>query len=156
MMRTLPLRTRLTLVYGGLLFLALAMSGIAVITMLRYRLTLRMDAALDHRLQGVENFLIRETTVATEHMIPMELEEYASTQPEGHYIEVLDEKGHVLLRSAPVLPPARSRQKSFSIYGKTYRTKASASQEPIGDSVQEIGLLLLGSSPILLVLIGIT
>ena len=156
MMKAIPLRTRLTLVYGGLLFLALVISGAAVIGLLRHRLTLRLDAALDHRLQGVENFLIRETTAATEHMIPLELEEYASTQPEGHYIEVLDEKGQVLLKSAPVLPPARSRQKSFSLYGKTYRTKASASQEPIGDSVQEIGLLLLGSSPILLLLIGIT
>jgi len=155
-MRTLPLRTRLTLVYGGLLFLALAISGSAVITLLRYRLTHRMDAALDHRLQGVEKFLIRETTLATEHMIPLELEEYASTQPEGHYIEVLDERGKVLLKSAPVPPPSRSRQKSFSIYGKTYRTRASASEEPIEDSIQEIGLLLLGSLPILLVLIGLT
>ncbi len=156
MMQTLPLRTRLTLVYGGLLFLALAISGIAVVTLLQYRLTIRMDAALNHRLQGVENFLIRETTVATEHMIPVELEEYASTQPEGHYIEVLDERGKVLLKSAPVLPPARSREKSFSIYGKTYRTKASASEEPIIDSIQEIVFLLLGSSPVLLVLIGLT
>ena len=156
MMRALPLRTRLTLVYGGLLFLALAISGTAVVTLLRYRLTLRMDAALDHRLQGVENFLIRETTVATEHMIPVELEEYASTQPEGHYIEVLDEQGRVLLKSDAVLPPARSRQKTFSIYGKSYRTKASASEEPIDDSIQEIGLLLLGSSPVLLLLIGLT
>lgn len=156
MMQALPLRTRLTLVYGGLLFLALAISGIAVVTLLRYRLTIRMDAALDHRLQGVENFLIRETTVATEHMIPVELEEYASTQPEGHYLEVLDEQGKVLLKSAPVLAPARSREKSFSIYGKTYRTKASASEEPIIDSIQEIVFLLLGSSPVLLVLIGLT
>lgn len=156
MMQALPLRTRLTSVYGGLLFLALAISGIAVVTLLRYRLTIRMDAALDHRLQGVENFLIRETTVATEHMIPVELEEYASTQPEGHYLEVLDEQGKVLLKSAPVLAPARSREKSFSIYGKTYRTKASASEEPIIDSIQEIVFLLLGSSPVLLVLIGLT
>jgi len=155
-MQALPLRTRLTLVYGGLLFLALAISGIAVVTLLRYRLTIRMDAALDHRLQGVENFLIRETTVATEHMIPVELEEYASTQPEGHYLEVLDEQGKVLLKSAPVLAPARSREKSFSIYGRTYRTKASASEEPIVDSIQEIVFLLLGSSPVLLVLIGLT
>src|SRR5262245_45141168 len=107
-MTALPLRMRLTLVYGGLLFVALAVSGFGVVTLLRYRLTARMDAALDHRLQGVENFLIRETTVATEHMIPIELEEYASTQPEGHYIEVLDGRGKVLLKSATVLAPARS------------------------------------------------
>lgn len=156
MIKTLPLRVRLTLVYGGLLFLALAISGIAVVTLLRYRLTIRMDAALDHRLQGVENFLVRETTPATEHMIPVELEEYASTQPEGHYIQVLDEHGKVLLKSDGVLPPARSREKSFSIYGKIYRTKASASEEPINDSIREIVLLLLASSPILLVLIGLT
>lgn len=155
-MRTLPLRTRLTLVYSGLLFLALAISGTAVMTLLRYRLTLRMDAALDHRLQGVENFLIRETTAATEYKIPQELEEYASTQPEGHYIEVVDGQGHVVLKSDPVPLPARSREKSFSIYGKTYRTRAAASAEPIEDSIHEIGLLLLGSSPVLLALIGLT
>lgn len=155
-MRNLPLRTRLTLVYGAMLFLALVVLGTGVVTLLRYRLTARMDAALDHRLQGVENFLIRETTVATEHMIPIELEEYASTQPEGHYIEVTDERGKVLLKSAAVLPPARSREKTFSIYGKTYHTKASASEEPINDSVQEIELLFLSLSPVLLVLIGLT
>jgi heavy metal sensor kinase len=156
MMRTLPLRLRLTLVYGGLLFIALAISGSAVVTLLNYRLTVRMDAALDHRLQGVENFLIRETTLATEHMIPVELEEYASTQPEGHYIEVRDQQGKVLLTSAAVLPPARTRERSFSIYGKTYHTRAAASEEPIADSIQEVGLLLLASSPILLTLIGMT
>lgn len=156
MMHTLALRTRLTLIYGGLLFLALAVSGTAVVTLLRYRLTARLDATLDHRLQGVENFLIRETTATTEHMIPVELEEYASTQPEGHYIEVTEERGKLLLKGAPVLPPARSREKAFSIYGKTYHAKASASAEPIDESVQEVAFLLLGSSPVLLVLIGLT
>lgn len=156
MMKSLPLRTRLTLVYGGLLFLAMAVLGVGCVTLLRYRLTTRMDAALDHRLQGVENFLIRETTVSTAHMIPVELEEYASTQPEGHYIEVTDDAGKVLLKSAVVLQPARSREKTFTIYGKTYHTRASASVEPIDDSVQEIGLLFLGLSPVLLILIGLT
>lgn len=156
MTKNLPLRLRLTLVYGTLLFLAMALLGIGCVTLLRYRLAVRMDAALNHRLQGVEKFLIRETTAATEKMIPFELAEYASTQPEGHYIEVKDEGGALLLKSAAVLEPARSQEKTFTIYGKTYSAKASASAEPIDDSVQEIGLVFLGLSPILLILIGLS
>lgn len=156
MMKALPLRTRLTLIYSGLLFLAMAILGIGCMTLLRSRLESRMDAALDHRLQGVENFLLRETTAETEHMIPLELAEYASTQPEGHYIEVKQEGGALLLKSAAVQQPARSREKTFTIYGKTYHARASASSEPIDDSVQEIGLLFLGLSPILLLLIGMS
>lgn len=155
-MTALPLRMRLTLIYGGLLFFALAVSGFGVVTLLRYRLTARMDAALDQRLQGVENFLIRETTAAEVNRIPGEISEYASTQPDGQYIEVLDERGTLLHQSAPILPPARSREKSFSIYGSTYRTRASSSEEPINEAVQEMGILFLSLSPVLLVLIGIT
>lgn len=154
MKKTLPLRTRLTVVYSALLFLAMAVLGIGCMTLLRYRLTARMDAALDHRLKGVENFLIRETTISTEHLIPLELAEYASTQPEGHYIEVTGASGERLLKSDAVLHPARNRETTFTIYGKTYHAKASASAEPIADSVQEIGLLFLGLSPVLLILIG--
>lgn len=155
MIQALPIRTRLTLVYSALLFLALTISGVAVVTLMRYRLTARMDAALDHRLQGVESFLVRETTSATANLIPLELAEYASTQPEGHYIEVWEEGGLVLLKSDPVVSPVRTRKRSFSIYGKTYHTRASASEEPIIESVQEIGVLLLASSPALLALIGL-
>ena len=152
----LPIRLRLTFIYGGLLFLALVLSGAAVVTLLRLRLTARMDAALDHRLRGVENFLLRETTAATAHMIPQELEEYASTQPEGHLIEVADESGKVLLRPEQVAVPLRSRERSFSLYGHSYRTRASAAVEPIEESVQEVAVLFLWSSPLLLILIGLT
>ena len=156
MMPALPIRVRLTLVYGGLLFLALAISGTAVVTLLRYRLTARLDAALDARLQGVEAFLIRETTAASANEIPVELAEYASTQPEGRYIEVIDEEGHELLKSDRVLPPARTRDRAFVLYGKTYHTKASASEGPIRESTQEMTILLLASTPLLLILIALT
>ena len=154
MTQTLPLRLRLTLVYSALLFLALAVSGAAVTTLLRHRLTARLDSALDHRLQGVENFLVRETTAATQDTIPAELAEYALTQPEGHYIEVLDGHGKVLLKGAPVVAPVRERSKTFSLYGKEYRASASASAEPIDESIREIGWLMIGSSPLLLMLIA--
>lgn len=154
MRETVPLRTRLTLVYSLLLFLAMVVLGLGCMTLLYYRLTVRMDATLDHRLQGIENFLLRETTASSEHMIPLELAEYASTQPEGHYIEVSSHEGIVLLKSAVVLSPFRSRERTFTIYGKTYHALASASVEPIDDSLQEVALLFLGLSPFLLILIG--
>ena len=37
----LPIRLRLTLTYGGLLFLALVLSGSGVMTLLRHRLNMR-------------------------------------------------------------------------------------------------------------------
>lgn len=156
MIQSLPIRTRLTIVYGGLLFLALALSGGAVVILLRYRLYQRLDEALDRRLQGVEAFLHRETTAETAHMIPVELEEYASTQPEGHLIEVRDETGRLLLGSEPVPSPSHFRTRQFALYGRVFHTKASGSLRPVEESVQEMVYLFLGSSPILLLLIGIT
>ena len=152
----LPIRVRLTLIYSALLFLALALSGGAVVTLLRSRLNMRLDETLDRRLQGVENFLIRETTTATANKIPLELAEYASTQPEGHLIEVKDRKGNVILASDRAPYPLRSRVRTFAIYGEPYWTKASASVESVEESVQEIRFLLLWSSPLLLALIGLS
>jgi two-component system heavy metal sensor histidine kinase CusS len=152
----LPIRLRLTIIFGGLLFLALFFSGTAVITLLRQRLTARLDAALDHRLQGVENFLIRETTAQTEDTIPLELDEYASTQPEGRLIEVRVDSKRVLLKSDPVPSLARVRERVFRLYGKDYTAKAAGSLEPIEESIEEIRFLLLWSTPLLLVLIGLT
>ena len=156
MIKSLPIRTRLTVAYGGLLFLALAVSGSAVVALLRYRLCQRLDESLDRRLQGVEAFLRRETTARTADTSPVELEEYASTQPEGRLIEVRDGAGRLLLGSEPVPSPSHSRTREFTLYGRVFRTRASGSLRPIEESVQEISYLFLGSSPILLVLIGIT
>ena len=150
----LPIRLRLTFTYSALLFLALALSGGAVITLLRSRLNMRLDEALDRRLQGLENFLIRETTAATAGKIPLELAEYASTQPEGHLIEVKDRKGQLILASDRIPYASRSRTRTFAIYGESYWTKASASRESVEESVEEIRFLLLWSSPLLLALIG--
>ncbi len=152
----LAIRIRLTLIFSALLFLALALSGSAVVTILRSRLNIRLDESLDRRLQGVENFLIRETTAATANKIPVELAEYASTQPEGHLIEVTDRHGRVILASDRTPYASRSRTRSFAIYGETYWTKASASTESVEESVQEIRFLLLWSSPLLLSLIGLS
>jgi heavy metal sensor kinase len=152
----LPIRLRLTLIYGGLLFLGLVLSGTAVVTLLRQRLTARLDAALDDRLRGVETFLIRETTPETAGLIPKELAEYASTQPEGHLIDIRDSHGRVLLQGGAIPSPARTRQRSFTLYGERYQTKAAASEEPIAESVKEIRFLLVWSSPVLLVFIGLT
>ena len=127
----LPIRLRLTFTYSALLFLALALSGGAVITLLRSRLNMRLDEALDRRLQGLENFLIRETTAATAGKIPLELAEYASTQPEGHLIEVKDRKGQLILASDRIPYASRSRTRTFAIYGESYWTKASASRESV-------------------------
>lgn len=152
----LPIRLRLTLIFSALLFLALALSGGAVVTILRTRLNMRLDETLDRRLQGVENFLIRETTAATIDKIPVELAEYASTQPEGHLIEVKDRKGNVILASDRTPYRSRSRTRTFAIYGESYWTKASASIESVEESVEEIRVLLLWSSPLLLALIGLS
>lgn len=148
------IRLRLTLVYTALLFLALALSGTAVITLLRHRLNARLDETLDRRLQGVENFLIRETTAATAAQIPAELAEYASTQPEGHLIEVRETGNGVLLKSDPTTYASRARTRQFTIYGKEYATHAAASTEPVDEAVEEMAILLLWSSPLLLLLIA--
>ena len=48
-MGRLSIRVRLTVIYGGLLVLALVLSGTAVVILLRHRLLQHLDAALDKR-----------------------------------------------------------------------------------------------------------
>jgi heavy metal sensor kinase len=155
-MGRLSIRTRLTLVYSGLLFLALMLAETAVVNLLEHRLTVRLDASLDERLQGVENFLRRETTAANAYRIAGEIAEYASTQPEGHLIEVRDGSGRILFESHAVPSPSRSRERSFTLYGQLYRTWAAASLLPIEESVHEVRSLLWWSAPLLLLLVGVS
>lgn len=150
MFRSLSIRTRLTLLYSSLLFLSLALSGAAAVRLLRIRLTDRMHASLATRIQGVENFLRRETTPQTAHMIPLEMEEYAFTQPEGHLIQVTDETGRILLRSERAPSPSIYQNKDFSIYGRTYHVRAWASMADMETSLRELRWLLITIAPFLL------
>ncbi len=149
-----PIRVRLTLIYSGLLFLALVLSGAGVVTLMRERMTARVDEALTQRVQALERFLIRETTPETASIIPDEIAEYAFTQPEGHYLHVTDDQGHLLLRRDPIPPGVLTRSHEFSLYGTRYRVTGSASLEPVNTAVSEIRFLLLWSSPLLLALIA--
>lgn len=150
MFRSLSIRTRLTLLYSSLLFLSLALSGAAAVRLLRIRLTDRMHASLATRIQGVENFLRRETTPQTAHMIPLEMEEYAFTQPEGHLIQVTDETGRILLRSERAPSPSIYQDKDFTIYGRTYHVRAWASMADMEASLRELRWLLITIAPFLL------
>ena len=149
---SISIRTRLTLLYSGLLFVSLALFGTATVRLLRDRLTDRAHASLARRIQGVEDFLRRETTVNTAHMIPAEIEEYAFTQTEGHLIQVTDEGGHVLLRSERAPDPSIIQDDVFKIYGKTYHVRAWASLVDMEASLRELRWLLLAMAPILLLL----
>jgi two-component system heavy metal sensor histidine kinase CusS len=155
-MPTISLKAQLTIVYSGLLFVALALFAASAIALLRYRLTTRLEETLDRRIQGLENFLKRETTPENAGKIPVEIDEYAFTQPEGHLMEVKDASGRILLAADRVPSPACVRQDDFTIYGQTLHVRAAASLQPVEESVRELRLLLLWSAPLLLLLIGAT
>lgn len=154
MLSRLSIRTRLTLVYATLLFVALMIFASGDIALLQYRLTARVEAALDRNLQGLEDFLRRETRPESAVRIPEEAVEYALTQPEGHLMHVTDAEGNIVLRGDVVAGPALTRDKQFELYGRTYRARASGSLEPVEESTRELRLLLLWSAPFLLLLIG--
>ena len=154
MLLRLSIRTRLTLVYTTLLFVALMIFASGAIALLRYRLTARIEAALDRKIQGLEDFLRRETQPERAFKIPEEAVEYAFTQPEGHLMHVTDAEGNIVLRGDVVADPALTREKQFELYGKTYRARASGSLQPVEESTRELRLLLLSSAPFLLLLIG--
>jgi two-component system heavy metal sensor histidine kinase CusS len=151
---SLSIRTRLTLLYSGLLFFSLALFGTGAVWLLRDRLTNRVNESLAKRIQGVEDFLRRETREQTAHMIPSEVEEYAFTQPEGHLIEVRDEAGRVLLRSEPVPSPSVVQEDDFVLYGKTLHVRAAASLAPMEASLRELRWLLMAMAPVLLLFTG--
>jgi hypothetical protein len=130
------IRTRLTFLYSGLLSLSLILFATSAVWLLRQRLTDRVHESLAKRIQGVEDFLRRETTEKTDAAkIPVEIEEYASTQPEGHLIEVTDAAGRVLLRSQPAPSPSVAQEDVFVLYGKEYRVRATASLAPVEASL---------------------
>jgi heavy metal sensor kinase len=127
----------------------------SAVWLLRQRLTDRIRESLAKRIQGVEDFLIRETTAKTAAaMIPVEIEEYASTQPEGHLIEVTDAAGSFLLRSKPAPTPSVTREDVFVLYGKEYRVRAAASLAPVEASLTELRWLLSVLAPLLLLITG--
>src|SRR5262245_26463397 len=154
MLTAFSIRTRLTILYSALLFASLALFGTSAVWLLRDRLTDRVHESLAKRIRGVEDFLRRETTEKSAHMIPVEIEEYSSTQPEGHLIEVRDEAGHVLLRSDPAPSRSVTREDTFALYGKRYRVRAAASLEPMESSLRELRWLLTALAPLLLLLTG--
>ena len=149
------IRTRLTFLYSGLLSLSLILFAASSVWLLRHRLTDRLHESLAKRIQGVEDFLIRETTEGmTDAQIPVEIEEYASTQPEGHLIEVTDAAGRVLLRSQPTPSPSVVQEDAFVLYGKAYRVRAAASLTPVEASLTELRWLLSLLAPLLLLITG--
>jgi two-component system, OmpR family, heavy metal sensor histidine kinase CusS len=149
------IRTRLAFLYSGLLSLSMILFATSAVWLLRQRLTDRVRESLAKRIQGVEDFLIRETTAKTAAaMIPVEIEEYASTQPEGHLIEVTDAAGSFLLRSKPAPTPSVTREDVFVLYGKEYRVRAAASLAPVEASLTELRWLLSVLAPLLLLITG--
>lgn len=154
MLSTLSIRTRLTLIYTALLFVALTAFASAAVAMLHYRLTLRLEASLDHKLEGLEGFLRRETRPERAFKIPEEALEYALTQPESHLIHVTDAEGNVVLRGERASELALTRERQFELYGQTYRARASGSLGPVNETTRELRLLLWWSAPFLLLLIS--
>lgn len=150
MRKAISIRTRLTALYTSLLFVALVVFAAAATQLLRSRLIDDVHAALDQRIHGVENFLRRETTATTAHMIPEEIAEYAFTQPEGHLIDVRDESGNILLRGETTPAPYATREDVFDIYGKRYHVRASASLALVESAIGELWRLFLGLAPVLL------
>src|SRR5262245_3268919 len=147
------IRTRLTFLYSGLLSVSLILFATAAVWLLRHRLTDRLHESLGKRIQGVADFLRRETTETTASTtIPAELEEYASTQPEGHLIEVTDAAGRVLLRGVPAPSPSIVREEVFVLYGNQYRVRAAASLAPVEESLRELRWLLSILAPSLLLI----
>ena len=128
------IRTRLTFLYSGLLSHSLILFATSAVWLLRQRLTDRVHESLAKRIQGVEDFLRRETTEKTDAaMIPVEIEEYASTQPEGHLIEVTDAAGRVPARPrAPGAGAAVSAGSDTSASWPTWNT--SGRDSPAGVS----------------------
>jgi len=154
MLSRLSIRTRLTLVYTVLLFVALMAFASGAIALSRYRLTVRLEAALDRKVQGLEDFLRRETRPESASNIPNEATEYAFTQPEGHLMQVTDAHGNIVLRGDRIPEPALTREKQFELYGRTYLVRASGSMQPVEEFTRELQRLLLWSTPFLLLLIG--
>ena len=101
-MKPRSIGSRLTLWYGGVLGLAIAVFGLGVWFSMQHSLYEAVDESLRDRVEGVRRFIEQESTWLTLDEIRDEFREHSVLGPGGDLFQVRDADGNWVYRSGPL------------------------------------------------------
>lgn len=101
-MNPLPIRVRLTVWYLVVFSVALAAFGTAVWMLVRQRLYSEIAGQLQARVAAVEHYMVAQHPGMSEAGMSRELSEEYDAENEGTWLQIADQDGRWLYRSAPM------------------------------------------------------
>jgi heavy metal sensor kinase len=168
-MKSFPIQTRLTAWYSVILAVVLSLFGLSAYFEMRNSIHETVDEALRDRVKGVRALILRNSQFG-EDDVKRELREHSELAG-GALLQVLDQQGNWLYRSAPMTGlqiPAASRDLTgpftfaslntpfrvvnaeIKVGDQSYLIQVAAPLEDFYGALHRFGTLLLVSIPILL------
>jgi heavy metal sensor kinase len=99
---SLPIRTRLTAWYAGVLLATLLVFGALAQVAVRAAIAGSIDADLETRLAGLENFLQVQMSRGPSSRLPHQFDEHAALRPGGEMMQICDSSGNWVFQSESI------------------------------------------------------
>jgi heavy metal sensor kinase len=172
-MITLPIRLRLTAWYFAVLAVVLSAFGVSAYIAMRHSIRQTVDEELQARAEGVHQLIERTIQRGHPEDLPEGLREHTELRAGGALLQVSDEQGNWLYRSAvmsdygvprPVTVPRRATEflgkdvplriwtKKVSVGGQSYLIQSAFEMDDFYEALDHFALLLYISIPTLLLL----
>jgi heavy metal sensor kinase len=170
-MNTLSIRLRLTVWYFAVLAVVLSLFGLSAYFAMRNSIHQTVDEDLRERVEGVNQLIQRTLQSGGEDELQGELREHSELRAGGALLQVSDQQGNWLYRSASMsryeiprpqttstLPstlifknmPLRVLNAEVKAEGQSYLIQVAAPLDDFYDALHRFGMLSLVSIPILL------
>jgi len=169
---TLPIRLRLTAWYFAILALILSVFGLGAYFEMRHSIHRTIDEELQLRADGVRQFIERTVQSGGKAALPEEFQKHSEPRAGGALLQVSDEQGRWLYRSAvmtnykvPRMADARANisnvmggdvplrvlSQRISAGGRLYLVQVAFEMDDFYEALHRFAVLLLVSIPLLLV-----
>jgi heavy metal sensor kinase len=170
-MKSLPIRVRLTALYFAILAVTLSLFGLSAYFEMRNSIHQTVDEELRARMEGVRRLVERTSPYGGEEELRDELREHSEIRAGGALLQVSDQQGNWLYRSASMsgfeIPrpqkastqpftfvfkdvPLRVLDAEVSAGNQSYFVQVTAELDDFYDALHRFGALMLVSIPILL------
>jgi heavy metal sensor kinase len=148
------IRFRLAAWYFLCLTLILAIFGFGARYAIRRSILDAVDRDLRDRMEDVREFVDEQSKFSPQHLVH-ELEEQGETGLGGGLVELRDESGSLMFRSARwqnVDAEIRDARQDFTSYGRHYTARVAEPMHAFNESLRTFDRILLLSAPLLLLL----
>lgn len=170
-MKSLPIRVRLTAWYFAVLALTLSLFGLSAYFAMRNSIHETVDEELRARLEGVRGLVERTSQDAGTEVLESELREHSELREGGALLQVSDQQGNWLYRSASMsryeIPrpqqtspqpfttafqdvPLRVLNAKINVGSQSYFVQVASEMDDFYAALHRFGTLLFVSIPILL------